>query len=62
MKLYYAKSACSLAVRVVLNELGIEFQDEEVDLKAKKPSLIRIIYQLIPKGQYLHFIWIMVMC
>lgn len=36
MKLYYSKSACSLAVRIVLNELGLTFQEEEVDLKTKK--------------------------
>lgn len=43
MKLYYTKSACSLAVRIVLNELGLDFQDEEVDLKAKKHTQMKII-------------------
>ncbi|KTC88760.1 glutathione transferase GstA [Fluoribacter dumoffii] len=50
MKLYYAKSACSLAVRVVLNELGIEFQDEEVDLKAKKTQFDKDYLSINPKG------------
>ncbi len=36
MKLYYSKSACSLVVRIILNELKINFEDESVDLKAKK--------------------------
>ncbi len=36
MKLYYCKSACSLVVRIVLNELNLDFKDEEVDLRTKK--------------------------
>lgn len=50
MKLYYAKSACSLAVRIVLNELGIDFQDEEVDLKAKKTRSDENYLSINPKG------------
>lgn len=38
MKLYYYKGACSLVVRIIMNEMGIEFQDEEVDLRAKKTA------------------------
>lgn len=38
MKLYYYQAACSLVVRIVLNELGINFQDEAVDLRAKKTA------------------------
>ncbi|CAM3096650.1 glutathione S-transferase [Legionella steigerwaltii] len=50
MKLYYTKSACSLAVRIVLNELGLDFQDEEVDLKAKKTKTDANYLSINPKG------------
>lgn len=36
MKFYYCRSACSLAVRIVLNELRRTYEDIEVDLRAKK--------------------------
>jgi glutathione S-transferase len=36
MKLYYSKGACSLAVRVVINELGLTCEYESVDLKSKQ--------------------------
>jgi len=35
MKLYYAKGACSLAVRIAINELNLNCQYESVDLKDK---------------------------
>lgn len=38
MKLYYCRGACSLVVRIILNDLGLNFQDEEVDLKSQKNS------------------------
>ncbi|KTD67872.1 glutathione S-transferase [Legionella steelei] len=50
MKLYYAKSACSLTVRIVLNELGFDFQDEEVDLKTKKTHANENYFSINPKG------------
>ncbi|MGM9451726.1 glutathione transferase GstA [Legionella bozemanae] len=50
MKLYYTKSACSLAVRIVLNELGLDFQDEEVDLQAKKTRSDKNYLLINPKG------------
>lgn len=50
MKLYYTKSACSLAVRIVLNELGLAFKDEEVDLKAKKTKSEENYLTINPKG------------
>lgn len=36
MKLYYTKGACSLAVRIIINETGTKCEFESVDLKAKK--------------------------
>lgn len=36
MKLYYSKGACSLVVRIILNELNIPCEYESVDLKTKK--------------------------
>ncbi|WP_272943704.1 hypothetical protein [Legionella pneumophila] len=42
MKLYFCRGACSLVVRIILNELGLNFQDEEVDLKVKKQQVARI--------------------
>lgn len=50
MKLYYCKSACSLAVRIILNELNLQFQDAEVDLKAKKTMQNEDFLKINPKG------------
>jgi glutathione S-transferase len=36
MKLYYSPGACSLAVRIVINELNISCDYERVDLRTKK--------------------------
>jgi glutathione S-transferase len=38
MKLYYSKGACSLAVRIAINEMNIPCQFEAVDLKTKKTA------------------------
>ena len=35
MKLYYTKAACSLVVRIVLNEVSVSFEDVEVNLQTK---------------------------
>lgn len=50
MKFYYCRSACSLAVRIVLNELGREYQDIEVDLRAKKTKSGEDFLAINPKG------------
>ncbi len=50
MKLYYSKGACSLAVRIVINELGIESQYEAVDLKTKKTAQGEDYLKINPKG------------
>lgn len=36
MKLFYSKGACSLVVRIVINEIGMKAEFESVDLKSKK--------------------------
>lgn len=50
MKFYYSKSACSLAVRIILNELNCAFQEEEVDLRAKKTRSDENYLTINPKG------------
>jgi len=45
MKLYYASGACSMAVHVVLEELGVEFDTQRVDLGAgehKQPEFLKV--------------------
>lgn len=50
MRLYYAKGACSLADRILINELGLTAQYESVDLKAKKTETGADFLQINPKG------------
>ena len=50
MKLYYSKGACSLAVRITLNEIEIPCDYEAVDLKAKKTETGADYFKINPKG------------
>lgn len=50
MKLYYSKGACSLAVRIVVNELGIACEYESVDLKSKKTETGKNFLDINLKG------------
>lgn len=50
MKLYYAKGACSLVVRIVLNELNLKFEDESVDLRSKKTAAGEDYWLINAKG------------
>lgn len=36
MRLYYTRGACSLTVRIIINELGLKCNFDKVDLKNKK--------------------------
>lgn len=50
MKFYYHRSACSLAVRIILNELNREYDAIEVDLKSKTTSDGVDFLMINPKG------------
>ncbi|MFN7097674.1 MAG: glutathione transferase GstA [Gammaproteobacteria bacterium] len=50
MKLYYSPGACSLAVRIVINELGIPCEYEAVNLSTKKTATGSDFYKISPKG------------
>ena len=50
MKLYYKKAACSLVVRIILNEIGVSFETEEVDLKEKPYQSDKDFRKINPKG------------
>lgn len=47
MKLYYSPGACSLSVRIVLNELNVPFEPESVDLNTKKQQAVPITLRLM---------------
>ena len=50
MKLYYTKDACSLIVRIILNELTIAAEFESVDLYSKKTASGNDFLTINPKG------------
>ncbi|SRR5579883_1264643 len=50
MKLYYTKGACSLAVRIIINELGLPSEYESVDLKTKQTATGQDFLSINPKG------------
>ena len=50
MKLYFAKGACSLTVRIILHEVNLAAEFEEVDLKTKKTKSGRDFFEINPKG------------
>lgn len=50
MKLYYTPGACSLAVRIVINELKMKASFESVDLKEHKTESGQNFYDINPKG------------
>lgn len=50
MKFYYCRSACSLAVRIVLNELKRPYEAIEVDLRTKKTETGQDFLTINPKG------------
>jgi len=50
MKLFYTSSVCSLAVRIILHELGITCEYESVNLKTKKTERGTDYLNINPKG------------
>ncbi|KTD26018.1 MULTISPECIES: glutathione transferase GstA [Legionella] len=50
MKLYYTQGACSLAVRIIINEIGLDCEYESVDLKTKKTEKNNDFLSVNPKG------------
>ncbi|HEV2570278.1 MAG TPA: glutathione S-transferase N-terminal domain-containing protein [Beijerinckiaceae bacterium] len=50
MKLYYSPGACSLADHIALQEAGLPFESERVDLRAKKTASGADFNAISPKG------------
>jgi glutathione S-transferase len=50
MKLFYARGACSLAIRILLNEMCIPADYEAVNLTTKKTEMDRDYLTINPKG------------
>lgn len=50
MKLYFTQGACSLAVRIVINEIGAECTYESVNLQAKKTESGKDYLDINKKG------------
>lgn len=50
MKLYYTRGACSLVVRIIINEIGLRAEFENVDLRSKKTEKGDDFLKINPKG------------
>jgi len=50
MKLYYTRGACSLVVRIIINEIGLRAEFESVDLRSKKTEKGDDFLKINPKG------------
>ena len=50
MELFYAKGACSLVVRIIVNEIGLDCEFESVDLKNKTTRTGHDFLKINPKG------------
>lgn len=50
MKLYYSRGACSMVTRIVLNELGVTYTTESVDLRTKTCDSGADFREINPKG------------
>jgi glutathione S-transferase len=50
MKLYFSKGACSLAVRIIIHEVGAKAEFEAVDIKIKKTETGEDFFKINPKG------------
>lgn len=50
MKLFYSKGACSFAVRIIINEIGLPCEYDSVDLATKKTASGQDFLKINPKG------------
>lgn len=50
MKLYYSRGACSLVVRIIINEIGLPCEYVAVDLKTKRTENGDDFFKTNPKG------------
>jgi glutathione S-transferase len=50
MKLYYSKGACSLVIRILINELGLDSEYESVNLRTKQTESGGDFLKINPKG------------
>ena len=50
MKLFYSKGACSLTIRIIINEIGLKTDFESVSLANKKTETGKDFFTINPKG------------